>query len=101
MSCYCKGSLRFVSISSWQRFIGVGNIPVTRHTFPQNELYCYDFPLDLYLYSYAQHSAVLHSTLQLILSQLNLIFTHPFVPSDLCLFQLDYTAPTYLLLITH
>ena len=102
---------------------------------------CYDFPLDSYLYSYAQpstvmgslpqswtafhshgqhstvmwsipqscaafHSHVQHSTVmcslpQWILSQPNLILTHPLVPPDLCLFLLDYTTPAYSLLITH
>ena len=61
----------------------------------------YDFPLDSYLYSHAQHSTIMRSLPQSILSQPNLILTHPLVPSDLCLFLLDYTTSTYSLLMTH
>jgi len=62
---------------------------------------CYDFPLDSYLYSHAQPSTVICSLPQWILSQPNLILTHPLVPPDLCLFLLDYTTPAYSLLMTH
>jgi len=68
---------------------------------PFAQLSCYDFPLDSYLYSYAQHSTVMHSLPQSILSQPNLILTHPLVPPDICLFLLDYITPTYSLLMTH
>ena len=43
----------------------------------------------------------MHSLPQLILSQPNLILTHLLVPSDLCLFLLDYMTLAYSLLMTH
>jgi len=44
---------------------------------------------------------VMHSLPQWILSQPNLILTHPLVLPDLCLFLLNYTTPAYSLLMTH
>jgi len=44
---------------------------------------------------------VMRSIPQSILSQPNLILTHPLVPPDLCLFLLDYMTPAYSLLMTH
>ena len=52
-------------------------------------------------HSHAQHSTVMCSLPQWILSQPNLILTHLLVPPDLCLFLLDYTTPAYSLLMTH